>query len=574
MIQMRKLLKPGLLRAFLLHALDMMDESCSLALFCNGEQLISVGPHPRPESPDEPGVINVSVVFANERQGELALKCGDLDGLAQSCRLRYQKILDFAAFSLQGFIELEAARRSIADETLSKYRELAMQHRAIVEFNNSLRLRDVTRALIQECRSGAIPAEMGLALLDESSGEDYRPADCFGELDLSPLASSPLVREIADKDRGEVLNELAQDPRWRGEIPQIRSLLLQPIASPNLKVGVIALASTRDNAFDATHLKHLSTLASVAGIAMSNALNFEGVQDLMDALLQALAEAIDARDPFTAGHSRRVACLCAAFAHVLNRDRGCFKHVQFTPDEIGEIYFAGILHDVGKIGVREEVLTKATRLPEQMLEIIRARLELCEVATETPAEEHYSRLKMVNRSMHPPPEDLDYVRKLGEQRCTIKGRSMELLKPEEKRSLLLEYGNLTPEERKEIERHPAESHRILQHIPFHDNYRNLRTIVRQHHERMDGSGYPDGLTAEDILLQSRMMMIVDIYDAMTQDRHYKSAFSRDQAVSTLRKEALDGKLDKGLVDAFSSKLDQIETLSRAIEQDRLRVMDE
>ncbi|MGE4555805.1 MAG: HD-GYP domain-containing protein [Desulfovibrionaceae bacterium] len=568
MIPLKKLLKPKLLRTFLAKALEMLNDECSVSLFCDGEQLIAVGSAPHPTAPDAPGVIHAPVRLGDGRRGALAVMPRRGEDISQEQRESIRKILEFSAFALQGFIELDSARRSIADETLSKYRELAMQHRAIVEFNNSLRLRDVTRALVKECQVGAIPAEMGIVLLADEAGEAFRPADSFGDISLDALQDSPLTAETAKKNRGEILNDLPNDARWRGEAPAVRSLLLQPIAAPNLKVGVIALASTKPNAFDSVHLKHLSTLASVAGIAMSNAFNFEGVKDLMDALLQALAEAIDARDPFTAGHSRRVAYLCSAFAIVLDRDQNGHKDVRFSPEQIGELYYAGILHDVGKIGIREEVLTKETRLPTRLLEIIRARLELYAVVTNEPWEHAFSRLEVLNRSMHPDPEDLEVVRELSGRTCCIQGKRFALLKPDEQKSLMLGYGNLTPDERREIERHPAESHRILQHIPFKENYRDLRTIVRQHHERLDGSGYPDGLKGDDILIQSRMMAIVDIYDAVTQDRHYKPAFSREDAISILNKEASQGKLDAGLLSTFVNNLDHIEHLSRIIEKDR------
>jgi HD-GYP domain-containing protein (c-di-GMP phosphodiesterase class II) len=97
-----------------------------------------------------------------------------------------------------------------------------------------------------------------------------------------------------------------------------------------------------------------------------------------------------------------------------------------------------------------------------------------------------------------------------------------------------------------------------------DNYSNLLTIIRQHHERMDGSGYPDGIKGDDILLQSRMMAIVDIYDAVTQERHYKPAYTRSEAMKILREEVDEGKLDSELTNFFLNNIENIETISEQV----------
>jgi len=144
------------------------------------------------------------------------------------------------------------------------------------------------------------------------------------------------------------------------------------------------------------------------------------------------------------------------------------------------------------------------------------------------------------------------------------GTSMRYLYDDELENLLLSYGNLTRDERREIERHPAESERILQHIPMQEGYGDLLTVIRQHHERMDGSGYPDGLKGDEILLQSRLMAIVDIYDAVTQERHYKPAYTRSEAMKILGREVEEGKLDRELTRFFLDNIENIEMLSEQV----------
>lgn len=479
-------------------------------------------------------------------------------------------VLDLTSYSISEYIEAENARKVIGSETLSKYRELALLHRSIVELNNSLRLKDVIHALVNECMNSNLPAQAGAVCLPEECG--FTIYDHFGDsgCDLfADLIKSPLFTNVISGLRGEIINDVSTDPRCNdgfGDI--IKSLLIMPIPSPNACEGALILTSIKKNSFKAAHLKHVSTLSSVAGISISNAYNFESIRVLMDALLKALAEAIDARDPFTAGHSDRVAHIAVAFAQIINSDTDKYAGKNFSDDQLREIFYSGILHDIGKIGIKEEVLTKNTRLPMRVLELIGMRLKLYGISNQNSWEDNYNRLRRINLSLNPCQDDLDFINSLGKIEFNINGSRIQILQPEEMKSLMVKRGNLTPEERMEIERHPAESQRILEHIPFHDEFSQLLTIIRQHHERLDGSGYPDGVKDGDIILQSRILAIADIFDAITQERHYKPATPRESALSILAEEAESGKLDKDLVELFTKNIDAIEDGMDSIKLDK------
>jgi HD-GYP domain-containing protein (c-di-GMP phosphodiesterase class II) len=137
-------------------------------------------------------------------------------------------------------------------------------------------------------------------------------------------------------------------------------------------------------------------------------------------------------------------------------------------------------------------------------------------------------------------------------------QSSPLIEDAELLQLTVRDGNLTQEERREIERHPLESFRILQHIPFTANFSRLMTMIQQHHERMDGSGYPMRLCGEEIILQGRILAITDIYDAITQERHYKPALARHEALKVLDQEAARGRIDPRLAELFIGHIEQIE----------------
>jgi HD-GYP domain-containing protein (c-di-GMP phosphodiesterase class II) len=565
---LKKLLKPKKLTEFLNRTLAALPEGSVIYAYVDKMEFLRIGKEETPAGIFETHTVSVKNSINADFKISAGIPANKTDG--GNCISSLKSILELTAFSISEYIESEHARKKIGTETLSKYRELALLHRSIVELNNSLRLKDVIHALIAECMTSSIPAELGSVYLPEECG--FTLFDHFGNIKNDPFAKlvgSTLFTDVLSGLRGEIINDVSEDPRCDEKFGEtIKSLLIMPIPSPNACEGALLLASKKTNSFKAAHLRYAGTLASVAGISISNAYNFESIRVLMDSMLKALAEAIDARDPFTAGHSERVAHLAVAFARIINQDVKNFSEYTFTDYQLREIYYSGILHDIGKIGIKEEVLTKNTRLPMRILDIIGMRMKLFSLTENIPWEESFNRLKRINLSLSPSQDDLDFVASLGETVFSVNGSSVPLLHQDERTYLMVKKGNLTAEERKEIERHPAESQRILEHIPFHDEFSHLLKIIRQHHERLDGSGYPDGVKGGEILLQSRILAIVDIFDAVTQERHYKPATPRDRALKILAEEAGCGKLDKNLVKLFIENIDAIEEGIDAINLDR------
>ena len=471
------------------------------------------------------------------------------------------RVLAFFSAAVEEILTRENIRRVLAAETLQKYRELSLLHRATLTLNQSLRPRDVAKALLAEFMSGDIPADGGIIYLRKTGTGRFLPQRSFGaarECGMEHVAESTLFLDVVKSGKPEIINDLASDKRWRGEAHGMTAMLIAPLLSASQCVGVLVLGACGAPRFDANHLQYVGTIASVSGIAMGNALHFESVQLLIKSLMQALATAIDARDPFTAGHSQRVARLSVALAKAVHEDQDMFADVRFTDNDLQEIIYAGLLHDVGKIGIREQVLTKSTRLPKDRLDIIGQRLALWSEVTSGAWREDFAELSRINASDGITRDDAALIGRIGKLEIEAGGRVLPMLTDEEVQTLLIPRGNLTPEERREIERHPSESYRILQHIPFPENMRRLLTIISQHHERLDGSGYPSGLRGDEILLQSRIIAIVDIYDAITMERHYKPALPRNKALAVLRHEAADGKIDPDLVRLFAEKNDELE----------------
>ena len=331
----------------------------------------------------------------------------------------------------------------------------------------------------------------------------------------------------------------------------------------------------------------MRALASQAAVAVENNLLYESIERLFEGFVTAAVTAIEQRDPTTSGHSFRVADLTVELARVIDRiDAGQFAEVKFTPDQVREIRYASLLHDFGKVGVREQVLIKEKKLYPMQLETIRGRFEYAMKsieneanrrkidyllergregydafagAVEAEAAEQIAKLQkdftFIAQSNEPtvlPEGDFQYLQQLaGSDYVDIRGERRRLIEGEEARILSIRKGNLDAAERVEIESHVTHTFNFLMKIPWTRDLSKLADIAYAHHEKLNGRGYPRKLTATDIPLQSRMMAISDIYDALTaSDRPYKRAISTERALDILKMEVGDGLLDPALVDTF------------------------
>jgi HD-GYP domain-containing protein (c-di-GMP phosphodiesterase class II) len=560
---LRRLLKQRVVLPLIEHAVNLAGNCSAIAVLDGEEVLASAGPGGDSLCAGYPGVFSYPLKIEDTVAGHLVF-CPLPDAESGGSGTQFDcKLAEFAALSLQAIIDQSYAARAVTGEALEQYRNTALLHKGTLHLNMSLRLTDVGRALLNECSSRTRAAEMGMVLIPDNAMKKFRPLEAFGsagDIALENASESLLFREIVEKRKGEIVNDLSADHRWRDEVPEIKAMLCLPLCSPAHYSGVLLLATDKPgHLFKASDLRHISTLGSVAATAMANARHFEDVQRFLDGLMQALTTAIDSRDPGTAGHSRRVACYARTLAEIVNRDQKHFRKISFSEVELRQLFYAGMLHDVGKIGVREEVLTKAARLPAGQMELIGQRFALWGLLTDRPWEPCFAKLKALNLSSSLSDDDIEFLRKTASKCLDIGLVKFQIINDRELMQLSVRNGNLTPEEWDDLKRHPDESYRILRYIPFPKEWDRLLTIIREHHEKLDGSGYPDRKKDRDILIESQILAVADIYDALTaKDRPYRLAMPQEKALSVLQEEAGTGKLCQALVELFCLHIEEIE----------------
>jgi HD-GYP domain-containing protein (c-di-GMP phosphodiesterase class II) len=335
-------------------------------------------------------------------------------------------------------------------------------------------------------------------------------------------------------------------------------------------------------------LEMIESIASQAAVAIDNRNLLDSIQALFDGFVQASVTAIEQRDPSTAGHSGRVEALTTTLAGAVTKiDVGRYRDVYLSDDQLKELRYACLLHDFGKVGVREHILIKAKKLMPGQLEVIQSRFEFVERSVQVKyatekleamrrGEAGAAVLTEIDRRLEADLEQLNQwiqgivsanepsvlpedkasmLEFLSEQTYyDMAGRAHPMLDPQEFRFLSIRKGTLDPQERLEMESHVTHSFHFLSKIPWTPLMRGVPEIAYGHHEKLDGTGYPRGLSGDAIPIQARMMTISDIYDALTaQDRPYKRAVPVEKALDILKNEAGEGKLDADLLDVFVAK---------------------
>jgi HD-GYP domain-containing protein (c-di-GMP phosphodiesterase class II) len=385
---------------------------------------------------------------------------------------------------------------------------------------------------------------------------------------------------------------------------QTRSMLTVPMVNQRDEViGVIQLINRRKEGaprlrapldfdqwvipFERREEELSTTLAAQAGISLENTLLYEDIRRLFEGFVNASVTAIESRDPTTSGHSQRVATLTVGLAELVDREAtGRFQSVHFTPDDLKEIQYAALLHDFGKVGVREKVLVKAKKLYENERDLVLSRFDYIRKWIESDslkrkleivlrdgaavAERQFGELDADERQRLSQIDDfVAFILRANEPTVLSeggferlaeiaahryldpRGEARPFLTSAEVDALKLPRGSLTAEERLEIESHVTHTYNFLETIPWGRRLGAIPVIAGSHHEKLDGSGYPRGLRGDEIRIESRMMTLADIFDALTaSDRPYKKAVPLDKALDILHLEVKDGKCDAELMRLF------------------------
>jgi len=442
-------------------------------------------------------------------------------------------------------------------------------------------------------------AQRAFIMLHDSDTGEFEPVAARGregslERDEQIAVSRTIVDEVVGKKQSILSLDALGDERFAARESivslSIRSVMSAPLLIDNEVLGLLQVDNPSDShAFNSEDLQVLTGICAQTAVALKNFQLYADIENLFEGFVKASVHAIEARDPITAGHSFRVAEFTERLARAVDSaDLPRLKTVNFNRDQIRELRYAALLHDFGKVGVREHVLTKEKKLYGHEMAMLEQRFRYALVCLER---ERYRQLLALQEEKHLSPKALRVERERLEAEIAEESKRLEgfldvvsraneptisrggisdglleisqyqfpdregnhhpLLTEFEFSDLTLARGSLTPKERREIEAHVSHSFAFLRLIPWTGPLAGVPHIAHAHHEKLDGSGYPLGLKADEISIQTRILTIADIYDALTSgDRPYKGGLTTEEALDILGDEGRRGRIDSDLYEVF------------------------
>ena len=345
--------------------------------------------------------------------------------------------------------------------------------------------------------------------------------------------------------------------------------------------------------FDKKYDSLLEAIAGQAAAAIENNRLIKQIQEQFEEFVKASVTAIESRDPATSGHSFRVAAICREIALAVNEKKeGYLADFFFSENDLKELEYAALLHDFGKVYIDLSVFTKAKKLYPGDFDNLNLRLsylyrfiELDYASKEFRALKHMTRTDETERFINELSAEKDHIleeikdiksiiaslnepsvmsedpettikqiqEKVEKVNCTtIEGKPLRVITEKDRNNLCIKRGSLNPEERREIETHVVHTYNFVSKIPWPPEYDMIPEIALRHHEKLNGTGYPDRIEGrENIPIQARIMAIADIFDALAAaDRPYKNAVPVSKTLEIIKEESERGLLDPDLVDLF------------------------
>ena len=322
--------------------------------------------------------------------------------------------------------------------------------------------------------------------------------------------------------------------------------------------------------------------SAYCAIAITKNRLIEDLEKLLLSFLESIALAMDAKSSVGYGHINRVGKMMEMVAQGINEDRTKYRHIRYTKDQLTQIKLAAWMHDIGKIATPEPILNKATKLEttyDRIAEIrerfrsvilsLKLDLQTQELAymkgensidieaTRKTIETEIAQLKedlVYIEAKNLPSgfmddEDIARIRNIAARSYEIEGKSVHLLSEDEAYNLSIRYGTLNEEERAKINEHAVLSNKMLSMLNFPKKFKDVPKIAGMHHEKLNGEGYPNRVRGEDIPFESRLLAIVDIFEALTAyDRPYKRPKTLQESYEILDNMVKAGEIDGEIVD--------------------------
>jgi HD-GYP domain-containing protein (c-di-GMP phosphodiesterase class II) len=372
-----------------------------------------------------------------------------------------------------------------------------------------------------------------------------------------------------------------------------KSFLTVPMRNhDNETIGVLQLINAQEPSsgaivpFSPSDQRLAESLASQAAIALTNRMLINQLEQLFESFINLINSAIDEKSPYTGGHCQRVPVLTMLLAEAVSETKdGPLRDFHMSEKDRYELKIAGLLHDCGKVTTPVHIVDKATKLEsifdriqliDTRFEVIKRDAELDSLRKKTALLEQGRRLEVAEEEkrlrdrlrqldddrkfLHAcniggermRDEDVDRVRRIGQYRWRdFAGHEAQFLSEDEVKNLTIRSGTLTEEERKVINHHIVATIRMLEALPWPKHLTKVPEYAGGHHERMDGKGYPKGLTRDQMSVQARCMGIADIFEALTaKDRPYKKGKTLSESLEILGRMKLNNHVDPDLFDIF------------------------